>query len=117
VLVAFFVELVELVVFFVLVVVVVVFFVVLVELVVFFVLVELVVFFVVVDVLLADTMLPASEHGKSRSPVEAMFVQKYSDEPLVPTRLVPVAVISLQISLQTIVTTSLLLLPVPVTLM
>lgn len=73
-------------------------------------------FVVVVDVLLLETILPATEQGKSKLVSEAMFVQKYSEEPLVPTSFVPVAVISPQISLHTMLTTSLLFVPVPVTL-
>jgi hypothetical protein len=94
--------------------------VVLVELVVdFFVVVVLlvVVDFLVVEVVLAETVLPAAEHGKSKLVSDSIFVQKYSELPLVPTRFVPVAVMSSQISEQTISTTSLLLVPVPVTLM
>jgi hypothetical protein len=41
--------------------------------------------------------------------------QKYSDSPLVPTKLVPMAVTSAQISLHKSVSTSLLLVPAPVT--
>lgn len=95
----------------------VVFFVVVVLVVVFLV-VELVVFLVVVvEDLLVETMLPSTEQGKSRLESDAMLVQKYSEEPLEPTSEVPVAVMSSQISLQTMETTSLLLVPVPVTLM
>jgi hypothetical protein len=62
-------------------------------------------------------MLPDGEHGKSRLERDAMLVQKYSEDPLEPTSEVPMAVISAQMSLQTRETTSLLLVPVPVTLM
>jgi len=72
---------------------------------------------VALEDVLEETITPSTEHGKSKSAVEAMFVQKYSLEPVDPTRLVPTAVISVQISLQTSVTTSLLLVPVPLTLM
>ena len=81
---------------------------------------EVIVFLVVVvDVVFLEleTMLPDGEHGKSRLEREAMLVQKYSEDPLEPTSEVPVAVISAQMSLQTRETTSLLLVPVPVTLM
>lgn len=60
---------------------------------------------------LRATVLPPVEHGKSKFERRAMFVQKYSDSPLVPTKLVPVAVISAQISPHTSVTTSLALGP------
>jgi hypothetical protein len=62
-------------------------------------------------------MLPDGEHGKSRLERDAILVQKYSEDPLEPTSEVLMAVISAQISLQTRETTSLLLVPVPVTLM
>lgn len=64
---------------------------------------------------LRATVLPPVEHGKSKLERLAMFVQKYSDSPLVPTKLVPAPVTSAQISLHTSVTTSVLLVPAPVT--
>jgi len=83
-----------------------------------FVLVVFVVFVVfVVEDEEAETILPSGEQGKSRSAVDSILVQKYSDDPLLPTRSVPVAVISSQISLQTKLTTSLFFVPVPVTSM
>ena len=81
-----------------------------------FVLVVLDLVFVVVELLLAETTLPPAEQGKSNAERLAIFVQKYSELPLEPTKFVPVAVISVQTSLQTILTTSLLFVPVPVTL-
>ncbi len=82
----------------------------------FFVVVLLVLVDFFVEVVLAETVVPAAEHGKSKLVSDSTFVQKYSELPLVPTRFVPVAVMSSQISEQTISTTSLLLVPVPVTL-
>jgi hypothetical protein len=71
--------------------------------------------FAVVELLLALTTVPSGEQGKSSSAVLAMFVQKYSELPLVPTNFVPVAEMPWHISLQTKDTTSLFLVPVPVT--
>lgn len=85
--------------------------------VVFVVVLVVLVVLVFVVVTVAETMLPASEQGKSNEVREAMFVQKYSELPLDPTSFVPVAVMSVQISLHTNVTTSLLFVPVPVTSM
>jgi hypothetical protein len=90
-------------------------FVVLVFVVVVFVEVVFVVLVLVVDVLDPETMLPPAEQGKSKEAVLAIFVQKYSELPLFPTRFVPTEVISVQISLQTKLTTSLSFVPVPVT--
>lgn len=65
------------------------------------VLVLLVLVFVTVPL----TTTPAESHGKSRSAVLPTLTQMYSASPFVPTRSVPVAVISSQISLQTKSTT------------
>jgi hypothetical protein len=73
---------------------------------------------IVVDEFFSElkTTLPDGEHGKSRLERDAMLVQKYSEDPPEPMSEVPVAVILAQVSLQIRETTSLLLVPVPLTL-
>jgi len=69
----------------------------------------------VFDVLVEDetvTTVPEDEQGKSKLEVDAMFSQINSSLPLFPTKLVPVAVMSLQIAEQTKETT-VSLVPVP----
>ncbi|KAL3293847.1 glycoside hydrolase family 28 protein [Colletotrichum asianum] len=73
----------------------------------------------VLDVLLVPppTVTPVALQGKSNLSVDATFLQMYSAPPFVPTSFVPVAVMSWQTSLHTMLTTSAALPPVPVTSM